>query len=441
MTQKTRGILFKIFVFLFVILTITLSLYATGYRFNLSWPLRLNKILLKTGTLALDTSPKGATIKITSETKISSVLPFLNSQKAKTTPAKIKNLLPGEYTITFNLDGYWPYEKKLRVNPEETTFLEDIILFKKSLPLNVFSAPAQPISYSADGNYAWLEKSGEIINLKNEQSIGTTTSKKTNWSTDGKELCDGSKLVNLSDGSQTNLKDTVGKIEESQLTNNQLIYLSKNNLAIFNLDTKTSSIVQTKGTLLNYYATNNNLFIIVSDKGKTEIKNFDIKNKNFLSSANLLNSRDFYFYTDNENTPILIDREHKIAYLLSADTKGQLIVDVIRDITVAKWLDNNKLAYAAESEIYIYDRSQTKSYFLTRLSEKINSLAWSSNNYLIYASTKEIGTIDMTSEGNNITILWQGNNLSSLHLNKKNSILYFSETIGQQSGLYKLSLK
>ena len=441
MTKKTRGVLFKIFVFLFVILTITLSLYATGYRFNLSWPLRLNKILLKTGTLALDTSPKGATIKITSETKISSVLPFFDSQKAKTTPAKIKNLLPGEYTITFNLDGYWPYEKKLRVNPEQTTFLEDIVLFKKSLPLSVFTTTAQPISYSADGDYAWLEKSGELINLKNEQSIGTTTSKKANWSIDGKQLCDGSRLINLDDGSQTNLKNTIGEIEESQLTDNRLIYLSKNNLAIFNFDTKASSVVQAKGTILSYHATGNNLFIVVSDKGKTEIKNFDIKNKTFLNSADLLNSHNFYFYTDNENTPILIDREHKIAYLLSTDTKDQLIVDVIRDITVMKWLDNNKLAYATESEIYIYDLSQTKSYFLTRLSQKINSLAWSSNNYLIYATTKEIGTIDMTNEGNNVTVLWQGNNLSSLHLNKKNSILYYSEIIGQQSGLYKLSLK
>jgi len=171
MTKKIRDLLFANFVFLFIVITIILSLYATGYRFNLTWPLRFDRVLIKTGTLALDTNPKGAIVLITSETKISSVFPTVNPKKARLTPIKIKNLLPGEYTVSFSLDDYWPYEKKLRVNPEQTTFLEDVILFKKSLPLNIFNTKAQKTNYAPNGNYAWLENDKEIINIKTGQSI------------------------------------------------------------------------------------------------------------------------------------------------------------------------------------------------------------------------------------------------------------------------------
>jgi hypothetical protein len=218
MTKKTRDWLFRFFVFLFVVITIILSLYATGYRFNLSWPLRFDRMLLKTGTLALDTKPKGAKVTITSETKISSVFSLFGSKTEQTTPVKIKNLLPGEYTISFTLDNYWPYQKKLRVNPEQTTFLENVILFRKGLPLNVSLAAAQDIFYSPTGRYAWLQNDKTIINLETEQKINTTTGAKINWLENGKQIADGSKIINLDNNTTDDYTSIIGSVQESQLT-------------------------------------------------------------------------------------------------------------------------------------------------------------------------------------------------------------------------------
>jgi len=441
MTKKTRDLLFGIFVFLFVVITITLSLYATGYRFNLTWPLKLNLMLVKTGTLALDTDPHGATVLITSETKISSVFSF-NAKKNKVTPIKIKNLLPGEYTVSFNLENYWPFEKKLTVSPEQTTFLENVILFKKSLPLNIFSSKTQEIDYSANGNYAWLKDSGDIINLKTEQAAAKVSTAKLNWVSGGKQLLTGPKLLTLDNNNYYDYTSLIGAVEEAQMSDSGdfIIYLSKNNLAAFNFSSKSTTIVPGSGNILCYGTSGNILFLVVSEKNKTELKSFDLVNKNFIATTELLNSKSFSINQDNNKNPILIDNEHKIIYLLTSDSNN-IISDVIRGATVFKWIDGNKLAYASESEVYIYDLTQSKSYLITRLSEKINSLAWSPNNYLIYATGNNIGTINLTNGGNDITILWRGNNLSSLYLDGKNSILYFSGAIGQQSGLYKMALQ
>jgi len=439
MTKKTRDWLFRIFVFLFVIITIVLSLYATGYRFNLSWPLRFDRILVKTGTLALDSDPKGAVVTISSETKIASDLNIFNSKKDKVTPVKIKNLLPGDYIVSFTLDNYWPYQKKLKVNPEQTTFLEDVILFKKSLPLNVYNTNTQNISYSPNGRYALLTDSKIIINLENEQNLSTSPKQKINWLDDGKQISDGSKITNLENNSITDYSATIGQSKESQLNNDLLVYLNEDKLSAFNIKTKETTLIPSDGKVITYKLSGDILFLVTNSKNKTELKSFNLKTKTFINSANLLDSKDFSF--TNDKNLILSDSEHKIAYLLNSDTTNQIIKDIIRGATVFKWLDNNKLAYANESEIYIYDLSQTKSYLITRLSEKINSLSWSTDNYLIYSTTKAIGTINLTSEGNDITVLWQGNNLSSLYFNNKTSVLYFSGAIGQQSGLYKMALK
>lgn len=439
MNKKTRDWLFRIFVFLFVVITTLLSLYATGYRFNLSWPMRFDRLLIKTGTLALNTSPKNALVTITSETKISSGLHFFNFDQKKFTPIKIKNLLPGEYTISFTLDGYWPYQKKLRVNPEQTTFLEDVIMFKKSLPLNVTLTSAQKISYSPSGVYAYLEDDKKIINLNTEEVIVKDINEKINWSENDKQVSKSSSIINLEDSSLiSNYTPLIGQAKESQVNSDLLIYLIDNRLSLLDLKTKTTSLIATEGKILSYQISGDNLFLVTQQAEQTEIKNFNLKSKTFTATATLLKAQDFSFHYDSKGI-ILSDNEHHIAYIINPETK--IIKDVIRGASVFKWIDNNKLAYASESEIYLYDLSQSKSYLIIRLGEKINSLAWSVDNYLVYATSKTIGTINLSDEGNDIMIIWQGDDISSLNLNNKTGVLHFSGKIGNQSGLYKMILK
>ena len=62
MNKKIRDIIFYLFVVLFIIGTIILSLYSSGYKFNFKFPLNFSRVLVKTGMISIDSSPRGAKI-------------------------------------------------------------------------------------------------------------------------------------------------------------------------------------------------------------------------------------------------------------------------------------------------------------------------------------------------------------------------------------------
>ncbi|PIT95402.1 hypothetical protein COT98_00025, partial [Candidatus Falkowbacteria bacterium CG10_big_fil_rev_8_21_14_0_10_39_9] len=64
MTIRIRNFIFYSFCTIFIVATALISLYATGYRFNLSWPPNFKNLLQQTGTLILNSKPEGATISV-----------------------------------------------------------------------------------------------------------------------------------------------------------------------------------------------------------------------------------------------------------------------------------------------------------------------------------------------------------------------------------------
>jgi hypothetical protein len=149
--------------------TSLISLYAAGYRLTLSWPLNFKNLLQQTGTLILDSEPAGAVISINNYNGQSFWQKYFSTQpKQYYTPAKIKNIIPGEYLVRFDLANYWPYEKKVRIYPGEATYLEDIDLFRQDLPLKIIDAKVQEIQMTNDQNYILLKDDKKIIDLNTE---------------------------------------------------------------------------------------------------------------------------------------------------------------------------------------------------------------------------------------------------------------------------------
>lgn len=120
MKKKYRKLYF-IFIAMATITAIPLLLlYSTGYR----WDWNQNKII-KTGSLYAGASPKDAWLYINDELR------------AKSTPLLLNNLLPGEYKISYQKDGYASWEKKLLISSKQTTFATNIILFKNTQPQKI----------------------------------------------------------------------------------------------------------------------------------------------------------------------------------------------------------------------------------------------------------------------------------------------------------------
>src|SRR3989339_1238981 len=129
MSLKQRQALFIFFILVFLTATPLISLYAIGYKIGSGFSFQ------KTGMLILDTDPKGAKIHLDGKIQQNFFKRiYAEEQSYIRTPAKIKNLLPGTYDVRVELPGFWPWQKKLTVNPGQSTFAADIRPFKKALP-------------------------------------------------------------------------------------------------------------------------------------------------------------------------------------------------------------------------------------------------------------------------------------------------------------------
>jgi hypothetical protein len=104
-----RKIFFWFFLLAFVVLTPIIVYYSLGYKFDVG-----SKKFLKTGAISIKTFPKGINV-------------YLDGTKIKdTTPCTIRELLPKEYTITLEREGFYPYEMKVEVKPSQ---IQDIDIF------------------------------------------------------------------------------------------------------------------------------------------------------------------------------------------------------------------------------------------------------------------------------------------------------------------------
>ncbi|MDO9399785.1 MAG: PEGA domain-containing protein [bacterium] len=266
MTIKTRQIICIFLYLTFFIATPLIIAYAAGYKFNFNKNRTMPFSLQKTGMFILDSQPPNAKIFINNQIQQNLINKiFFNKTNNITTPAKIKNLLPGEYTIKLELPGYWPWEKKLRITSGNSTYAENIFLFKQSAPV--------------------LIKATEINNLANKNTIESSDSEvlsrfKKNNNIKYAELINDSKLIyandfeiwlnDLADKKQTlitRISDNITGIAWHP-SNNYIIYSTDKTINVIEMDERekrsntelikfdkiSSLFINPKGTTLYFQA-------------------------------------------------------------------------------------------------------------------------------------------------------------------------------------------
>jgi len=118
-----KQILISLTVFFFLILgTILVVLYGSGYRFGFE---EGQPTVEKTGLLVASSVPKGAQV-------------LINDQLTTATDNTI-NLKPGEYNVKIIRDGYFPWEKTVRIQERVVTSL-DALLFPLAPKLESITA-------------------------------------------------------------------------------------------------------------------------------------------------------------------------------------------------------------------------------------------------------------------------------------------------------------
>jgi hypothetical protein len=449
MTLKTRRFLYILFVLIFITVTPLISLYAAGYKIGNGFSIQ------KTGILILDSEPSGAKIFI--DNKIQQK--FLNKLLKKEegfieTPAKIKNLKPGDYKIRISLDGYWPWEKKLTVNPGQSTFAEDIFLFKKDLPLMMLHGKLNDISLSPNQKFLVVnqDETTSLINLENDLIETVSTSSSINitncvWSPKSKTVLIDNQLCNTSDTKEKkSILNLIGKeaknIKWDTKNENKLYCVYDDTISCFDLSSNQNNIILKNKHVTDYFPRDNYLFYVEKIDNQSKFYVHDINKNELVKTIGIPNS-DYIFWNTEHDLINLYDSKYHILYLINPFSPVKPLHDTISNVKETFWVNNDILLYANDFEIWTYDQRNQSKKLITRISDKIDSIFWNhEKNFIIYSTDKNINVIDLDERENySSTKLFEIDTISNLQINKSGDTLYFYSKIGNQEGLYKLNIK
>jgi len=458
MSKKIRDFLFVLFIILFIFITVITSLYASGYKFNLTWPLKFNRLLQKTGMLIVATKPSRATIYLDDKPKQD--LSFNPWKKDYlTTPSKVKNILPGRYELSLELDGYWPYRQTINIYSGETTFVENVVLFKESSPRLVLASPETNLLLSRDNKYIYTQASNEIINLKTEETRSLINKNDTakndlkiiaanltvfppgKWLSNNKFFKDGIIYDPLKETGDINSANIIGAnatnwyFEES---NDLLYYQNNQTINQFALNSKTNSLLLSDVSYLAYKPLADKIFTITQDS-QIKLRSYSLNNQALKEEWSLPNNGDYIFTENLLGYLSVYDNRNQALYLFRPDYLAQGPI-AINNISNWVFLGNKTLLYANDFEIYIFDLENERSELITRRSDKIINLIWNkSDNYLIFTGGNSLNIFDFKNK--NTTTLINAEKITSPVFDEKNKNIYFWARINEEEGIYKMNLQ
>jgi len=450
MTLNQRRILYIFFIISFLVITPLISLYAAGYSIGKGLSIE------KTGILIIDSKPRGAKIYLNDKVQQAFLKKYFSrDQSYFKTPAKIKNLRPGDYKISLQAEGYWTWEKKLSIKPGESTFAEDIYLFKNDLPTLAVKGFYDELIMSPDKKKlaAFNNNKVVILNLNNElidsyisssTNLNNASDMNISWSPNEENLILGQYVFNINNwASPLILSNIIGNQKNIKWSRNDysVFYNTKNGLYRYNTDAKINDTVINESGINDYLLIDNNLYFIILAGHTTELNILSLNDHNIIKKIKLPYST-YVFLNQKHKLINLYDTTYNILYLIDPFSDLRPLREAINNVNKTFWINDNKLLYANDFEIWTLDLVNFKRELLTRISSKINKIIWHpNNNYVIYATDKNINTIELDDrEKRNITNLIELDVISGLQINEKGDTLYFYSKIGNQGGIYKLSI-
>lgn len=390
MSHFTRRIIFWSFSLIFIILTFYFSLLVSGYTISFSdikhFP-NLN-LLQKTGILSINSNPRGADVYLTKNFKTFLVPSDTLKAKNIKTPNKIKGLVPGDYSLRLELDGYWDFEQKINISPGQTTYLEDVNLFKKSLPLLIFPTSVQEISISDDYSSIILKDSNSVFNIKSETDF----------------------------------------FDSKFFLSNELLEINS-----------FSDILDVEN-IKNYFLSRHYLFLIKTEASKKYLNIYFNRDKKLLREIEMPVNSAFEIVSFNGKFLLVKDLNFSSFYIIDPFSKIKIFRKVLLDVKNVSFISRNNFIYSNNFEIYFFDYNNLQSTLASRFQDEIRSLIWHPREYIIFSNGRDINIIDLK-YNKRLTTLFSFENMSNIVLDKRGGVLYFTAKLGSQEGLYKLLIQ
>ncbi|MFA6422006.1 MAG: PEGA domain-containing protein [Candidatus Buchananbacteria bacterium] len=431
-----RRITYSIFILIFLIATPLILLYTSGYRYNFE-----KGRVQKTGILILSTVPRKAEISLNGKVV-----------ENKTTPAEIKNVLPGDYEITINKEGYHPWNKKLPVYENSTTFAEKIILWRDDEPKIIKENSSKLWSYAPDKQQIALvdEKNGLYIFSLNDSSLKYlgTADKNTNqiiWSQNNKKiaLANGEGKDKFFDVYELSAADhkwqTISGYETISwpLNGNEDFIYGLNSEGIWSVNLKNNSkqLLADREDIDDFLIDSASLYLI----SKKQIIRQDLNNPAKKQAIAQTERTGYKFLREENNKLILSDNLGNIAVI----DKNNAFKPIEINAKNIEWRNSNIFLYYNDFEIAIVNLEKDKKTIITRVSRQISMAIWHDQGRdIIYSSGNNINIIEIDDrELRNIVSLTDNTRADFLATSANGKTLYFSGATDNKNGIFKLELQ
>ncbi|MFA5644063.1 MAG: PEGA domain-containing protein [Patescibacteria group bacterium] len=423
-------------------MTTIFSLYASGYKISLRNILTGQLPVQKTGILVVDSLPKGADISLNRQFRGLFFDSEIFKNKKLKTPSKIKGLLPGDYILSLDLDGYWPWQQKVSIYPGISSYVENIVLFKRNLPVIFLESLIQNISLDPSGQKIILEEEKSLVDLNTGQKIDLGGSvEKINFLDSKRIILDDYLLFDYSKNKYIDLFDGQTNISRVKLKGDYLFYLQAG-LKSINLFNQKNDEIFSLPDLIDYDFYNGYYFLLTENNNGVFLKIYSYRQKEFIREFSLPSGGDYEIISQGSSSSFvyIYDKKFKNIYIANTLSKFNNFWAVINNVNGFSFVNRNNFVYFSDFEIYAFDVSLSESFLISRFDNKIKNLIWHPKNYIIYSNDKDIAILDLQHDGNSFNLVTL-DEISNMVLDKMGSIIYFTGKINDQTGLYKLFIR
>jgi hypothetical protein len=390
------------FVALFLITAPLILLFLSGTRYDFE-----NKRFVKTGIVTARTSPRGADV-------------YINGKLVDTTPSSIRFLEPGDYDITIQKQGYFPWSKRLHVKAQYVTWVNQagpLLLFRSTPKRTPIEKEVIDI-HAGSSKFIYLTKTevryGDISDPENTKSIALPRRFETGTiqaSTHNQEiflLRSGNSYAAIVDTSAGTIYDITSTALSPapttpaifELTDGGKLYLLQDN-TLYYIDWRGKTKKEILKHTLAFFPAENSIYSINiphSDLAVT-LPN-DWQNYNLIRTELLTNTtqvlkshlpkfeRAELYLTGQNQAFVLGDGS-----LYAVQNELKRIADSVIAVTVD--VNTRTITYATRNEISVYNLDSLSSYSVTRSAEPIyNPVAVSNVGWAFYDHQGKLNAVE-----------------------------------------------
>lgn len=445
MNPRARRILRRTFIAAFFVIAPAIILSTAGYRYNFS-----RQRFERTGVMIVETRPEDATVSLGGKIQRS------------LTPSRLQKLSPGPYAVRIEKAGYRAWEKTVAVRSRETTFLNDISLFRDAVPtLHADVGTTTSAAFSRDGRHAaavTATRSGAelvIVDLRDGsetrpyRAAADPADLSLAWSRDGRRLIvrragDGPEHL-LWDASapdrMRDLSEASGLAVESAVwaQDADRLYVAAKGV-LYELDLAFSTAAPVGPALDAIVVAGDSAYGIVPGSPATLVRHR--LRDDALETVAELPSASF--------TP-LAGMDRKIAYVSTAGER-LFVIDLASGRPEAfegrgrggAWsADGERFMYWNGLEVRIYDARDGSDALITRLSRPILQAAWHRPEWnALYAAGGDLFAVETSDRYGRVTVpLASFDDLRAFAASRNGAEAYAFGAYGGREGLWKLRLR